>query len=78
MPRLPELAKALLLFLNGIAEELLNFYKCYRVYVQDKVGNSQLDDPHDYQEEKTKVLATARNYCEFAESYTEWVKGNWD
>ena len=39
--------------------------------MQDKAGNSQLDDPHDYQEEKTKVLATAKSYFEFAESYIQ-------
>jgi len=50
-------------------KELLNFYKCYRAYVRGKVGSFQLDDPHISQEEKIRVLATAKSYFELAESY---------
>jgi len=50
-------------------KELLNFYKCYRAYVRGKVNSFQLDDPHISQEEKAKVLATARSYFQLAESY---------
>ncbi len=49
--------------------ELLNFYKCYRAYVRGKVESFKLDDPHISKEEKTGVLAKARNYFELAESY---------
>ncbi len=49
--------------------ELLNFYKCYRAYVRGKVEGFKLDDPHIPAEEKTKILAAARNYFELAESY---------
>jgi len=48
---------------------LLNFYKCYRAYVRGKVNCFKLDDPYVSAEEKAKVLATARNYFELAESY---------
>ena len=51
--------------------ELLNFYKCYRAYVRGKVGSFQLDDPLISQEEKAKILATAKSYFELAESYIE-------
>ncbi|TET26461.1 MAG: hypothetical protein E3J67_01460 [Dehalococcoidia bacterium] len=49
--------------------ELLTFYKCYRAYVRGKVESFKLDDPHISEEEKKKVLATARGYFELAESY---------
>ena len=49
--------------------EILNFYKCYRAYVRGKVESFKLDDPHISEEEKTRVLAIARNYFELAESY---------
>ncbi len=49
--------------------ELLAFYKCYRAYVRGKVESFKLDDPHISEEEKTRVLAVARNYFELAESY---------
>ena len=48
---------------------LLNFYKCYRAYVRGKVESFKLDDPYFPEEEKAKVLATARSYFELAESY---------
>ncbi len=48
---------------------LLNFYKCYRAYVRGKVESFQLDDPYISAGEKTKVLASARQYFELAESY---------
>jgi len=48
---------------------LLNFYKCYRAYVRGKVESFQLDDPFISAEEKTKALASARQYFELAESY---------
>ena len=50
-------------------KQLLNFYKCYRAYVRGKVESFKLDDLHISQEEKTRVLATARSYFELAESY---------
>ncbi len=50
-------------------KELLKFYKCYRAYVRGKVESFKLDDPHISQEEKTRVLATARSYFKLAESY---------
>jgi len=50
-------------------KELLNFYKCYRAYVRGKVGCFQLDDPHISEQEKIRVLATAKSYFELAESY---------
>ncbi len=49
--------------------ELLNFYKCYRAYVRGKVESFKLDDPYISKEEKTRVLAKAKNYFELAESY---------
>jgi aminoglycoside phosphotransferase family enzyme len=49
--------------------ELLNFYKCYRAYVRGKVESFKLDDLYISDEEKTKVLAIARNYFQLAESY---------
>jgi len=49
--------------------ELLNFYKCYRAYVRGKVESFKLDDPHISDEEKAKVLATAKRYFELAGSY---------
>ena len=49
--------------------QLLNFYKCYRAYVRGKVESFKLDDPHISEEEKTRVLAVAKNYFELAESY---------
>ena len=51
--------------------ELMKFYKCYRAYVRGKVANFKLDDAYISQEEKARVLATARSYFELAESYTE-------
>jgi len=51
--------------------KLLNFYKCYRAYVRGKVESFKLDDPYISPEEKARVLATARNYFELAESYTK-------
>jgi len=53
--------------------KLLNFYKCYRAYVRGKVESFKLDDPYISQEEKARVLATARSYFELAESY---IKGD--
>jgi aminoglycoside phosphotransferase family enzyme len=50
-------------------KELLNFYKCYRAYVRGKVNSFTLDDPHISEEEKTGVLAAAKNYFKLAESY---------
>jgi len=50
---------------------LLNFYKCYRAYVRGKVESFKLDDPYIPEEEKTGVLAIARNYFDLAESYVE-------
>ncbi|MFC1915623.1 hypothetical protein ACFLW4_02895, partial [Chloroflexota bacterium] len=50
---------------------LLNFYKCYRAYVRGKVESFKLDDPHIAPQEKTGVLAIARNYFELAELYTK-------
>ena len=50
---------------------LLNFYKCYFAYVRGKVESFKLDDPYISEEEKTRVLAIARNYFELAESYVE-------
>jgi aminoglycoside phosphotransferase family enzyme len=50
---------------------LLNFYKCYRAYVRGKVESFKLDDPHIAKEEKSRVLAIARNYFDLAESYLE-------
>ena len=49
--------------------KLLNFYKCYRAYVRGKVESFKLDDPYIPEEEKTKVLTTARSYFQLAESY---------
>jgi len=80
MPQLPELVKALLIFtfFNRIAEELLNFYKCYRAYALGKAGNSQLDAPRlsggkgegfSYHQEPLRVSRIV---------YTEQVKINWD
>ena len=48
---------------------LLNFYKCYRAYVRGKVESFKLDDPYIPEEEKAKVLATAKKYFELAGSY---------
>ncbi len=48
---------------------LLNFYKCYRAYVRGKVESFKLDDPYIPEKEKTKVLAVAKSYFLFAESY---------
>jgi len=48
---------------------LLNFYKCYRAYVRGKVESFKLDDPYFPQEEKAKVLATAKSYFKLAGSY---------
>ncbi len=50
---------------------LLNFYKCYRAYVRGKVESFKLDDPYISEEEKARVLATARKYFELADSYVE-------
>tara|TARA_B100001971_G_scaffold155348_1_gene144768 strand:- start:193 stop:1203 length:1011 start_codon:yes stop_codon:yes gene_type:complete len=50
--------------------KLLNFYKCYRAYIRGKVEGFKLNDPHISEEEKTKVLAVAREYLELAASYT--------
>ena len=52
---------------------LLNFYKCYRAYVRGKVESFKLGDPYIPEEEKARVLATARRYFELAESYIEVV-----
>ena len=49
--------------------KLLNFYKCYRAYVRGKVESFKLDDPYIPEDEKAKVLATAKSYFELAESY---------
>ena len=49
--------------------KLLNFYKCYRAYVRGKVESFKLDDPYIPEEEKVKVLTTARSYFQLAESY---------
>lgn len=51
--------------------ELLNFYKCYRACVRGKVNCFQLDDPNIPDEEKEKILTTARGYFDLAESYIE-------
>ena len=48
---------------------LLDFYKCYRAYVRGKVESFQLDDPFISAKEKTKALASARQYFGLAESY---------
>jgi len=48
----------------------LNFYKCYRAYVRGKVESFKFDDPYVSEEERTRVLDTARKYFELAESYT--------
>ncbi len=48
---------------------LLNFYKCYRAYVRGKVESFKIDDPYIPEKEKTKVLAVAKSYFQFAESY---------
>ena len=50
--------------------QLLNFYKCYRAYVRGKVESFKFDDPYISEEERTRVLDTARKYFELAESYT--------
>ena len=50
--------------------ELLDFYKCYRAYVRGKVESFKLDDPHIPDEEKAKILTTARRYFQLAVSYT--------
>jgi len=49
--------------------QLLNFYKCYLAYVRGKVESFKLDDPYISAEEKTRILAIARNYFDLAESY---------
>jgi len=49
--------------------ELLDFYKCYRAYVRGKVESFKLDDPYIPEDEKTRVLITAKRYFELAESY---------
>ena len=49
--------------------ELLKFYKCYRAYVRGIVESFKLDDAHISEEEKTRILATAKRYFELAESY---------
>ena len=49
---------------------LLGFYKCYRAYVRGKVESFKLDDPHIPDEEKAKILTTARRYFQLAVSYT--------
>jgi len=49
--------------------KLLDFYKCYRAYVRGKVESFKLDDPYIPEEEKAKVLTTARSYFQLAESY---------
>ena len=54
---------------------LLDFYKCYRAYVRGKVESFKLDDPYFPEEEKTKVLATAKKYFELAESYIQVKDG---
>lgn len=51
--------------------KLLNFYKCYRAYVRGKVESFKLDDPYISEEEKVKILATAKKYFELAESYIQ-------
>jgi len=50
--------------------KLLNFYKCYRAYVRDKVGSFKLDDPCIPEREKARILSVARSYFKLAESYT--------
>jgi len=50
--------------------QLLNFYKCYRAYVRGKVESFKFDDPYISEDERTRVLDTARRYFELAESYT--------
>ena len=50
-------------------ETLLDFYKCYRAYVRGKVEGFKLDDAHIDGTEKEKILATARDYFELADSY---------
>ena len=50
--------------------QLLNFYKCYRAYVRGKVESFKFDDPYVSEDERTRVLDTARRYFELAESYT--------
>jgi len=50
--------------------QLLNFYKCYRAYVRGKVESFKFDDLYISEEEKARVLDTARKYFELAESYT--------
>ena len=49
--------------------KLLNFYKCYRAYVRGKVEGFKYDDPHISEEEKARVLATAKSYFKLAEMY---------
>jgi hypothetical protein len=53
---------------QGLAR-LLDFYKVYRAYVRGKVEGFKSDDPHIGEEERAKVLASARRYFELAESY---------
>ena len=48
---------------------LLDFYKCYRAYVRGKVESFKLDDPYIPPEEKSKVLAVAKDYFRLAGSY---------
>jgi hypothetical protein len=49
--------------------KLLDFYKCYRAYVRGKVESFKLDDPYISEEEKARVLTSARSYFELGESY---------
>ncbi len=48
---------------------LLDFYRCYRAYVRGKVEGFKLDDQHIDGMEKEKILTTARDYFELADSY---------
>lgn len=74
--RHPELAKQFVkayVKASGDSEllKLLDFYKCYRACVRGKVEGFKLNDPHISEDQKTKILITARRYFELAESYIQ-------
>lgn len=53
---------------DGVAG-LLDFFKAYRAYVRGKVTSFRLDDAQLAEEERDRVLATARSYFQLAHSY---------
>ena len=51
--------------------KLLDFYKCYRAYIRAKIGCFTSDDQNLTNEEKEKIILTAKEYFNLAKRYAE-------